>query len=126
MSSSSSHALENGGMTSKRARTTSASVPSESRLLELSVPLSTRTSAESEEDKNNRAIRLADAVKELLVCLGEDPSREGLLDTPKRTAEAFLFWTKGYDENLVRFSGAVADVKTNTNYSVSIPFVNNY
>ena len=32
--------------------------------------------------------------------IGEDPSREGLLDTPRRAAEALMFFTKGYDDNI--------------------------
>ena len=36
----------------------------------------------------------------LLELLGEDPSREGLLNTPKRVAKAWEFLTKGYNENL--------------------------
>ena len=38
--------------------------------------------------------------KNLLELLGEDPSREGLLNTPKRVAKAWEFLTKGYNENL--------------------------
>ena len=38
--------------------------------------------------------------KNLLELLGEDPSREGLLNTPKRVARAWEFLTKGYNENL--------------------------
>ena len=38
--------------------------------------------------------------KNLLELLGEDPSREGLLNTPKRVAKAWDFLTKGYTENL--------------------------
>lgn len=38
--------------------------------------------------------------KNLLKLLGEDPSREGLLNTPKRVAKAWEFLTKGYNENL--------------------------
>ena len=36
-------------------------------------------------------------VKQLLVALGEDPEREGLLATPRRVAQAWQFLTKGYD-----------------------------
>ena len=38
--------------------------------------------------------------KNLLELLGEDPSREGLINTPKRVAKAWDFLTKGYTENL--------------------------
>ena len=38
--------------------------------------------------------------KNLLELLGEDPLREGLINTPKRVAKAWDFLTKGYSENL--------------------------
>ena len=38
--------------------------------------------------------------KNLLELLGEDPSREGLMNTPNRVAKAWDFLTKGYSENL--------------------------
>lgn len=44
--------------------------------------------------------RLEMNTKNLLELLGEDPSREGLLNTPKRVAKAWEFLTKGYNENL--------------------------
>ena len=37
-----------------------------------------------------------DAVRTLLRWSGEDPAREGLLDTPKRVAKAYLDWFSGY------------------------------
>jgi GTP cyclohydrolase I len=40
-----------------------------------------------------------DLVREMLVRLGEDPQREGLLQTPKRVQKAFEFLTRGYNED---------------------------
>ena len=37
-----------------------------------------------------------DAVRTLLRWSGEDPSREGLLDTPKRVVRAYEDWFSGY------------------------------
>ncbi len=48
----------------------------------------TRTSATFEE-----------LVREMLVRLGEDPEREGLLRTPERVHKAFEFLTRGYNED---------------------------
>ena len=38
-------------------------------------------------------------VREILVSLGEDPDREGLVKTPDRVARAFEFLTKGYEQD---------------------------
>ncbi len=40
---------------------------------------------------------MQDIIRQLLIALGEDPSREGLLDTPKRVEKAMRFLTSGYD-----------------------------
>lgn len=40
------------------------------------------------------------AVRVLLECIGEDPSREGLLRTPARYAQALMWMTRGYEERL--------------------------
>ena len=39
---------------------------------------------------------MQDIIRQLLAELGEDPSREGLLDTPKRVEKALAFLTSGY------------------------------
>ena len=39
---------------------------------------------------------LEDAVRDLLLGLGEDPNREGLLKTPERVAKSLEFLTQGY------------------------------
>jgi GTP cyclohydrolase I len=43
---------------------------------------------------------MSDAVHTMLLSVGEDPEREGLLKTPKRVAEAMRFLTSGYQQSL--------------------------
>ena len=38
--------------------------------------------------------------REILVGLGENPEREGLLDTPKRAAKAMQYLCHGYQQSL--------------------------
>ena len=45
------------------------------------------------------AATFEDLVREMLVRLGEDPQREGLLRTPERVQKAFEFLTRGYNED---------------------------
>ena len=40
-----------------------------------------------------------EAIKKLLAWIGENPSREGLLETPKRVVKAFKEYFKGYHQN---------------------------
>ena len=40
-----------------------------------------------------------DLVREMLVRLGEDPDREGLVRTPERVQKAYQFLTRGYKED---------------------------
>jgi GTP cyclohydrolase I len=40
-----------------------------------------------------------DAIRVLLRWAGEDPAREGLLDTPKRVVEAYRDWFSGYGDD---------------------------
>jgi GTP cyclohydrolase I len=57
---------------------------------------------------------MVQAVRTLLLGLGEDPDREGLLDTPKRVVKALQFLTKGYNESLDELlNGAVFSENAN-------------
>jgi len=45
---------------------------------------------------------MQDLIRQLLAELGEDPTREGLVDTPKRVEKAYKFLTSGYDADIDR------------------------
>jgi GTP cyclohydrolase I len=44
-------------------------------------------------------LQAEEAFKMILTWIGEDPSREGLLETPKRVVKAFKEYFKGYKQN---------------------------
>ena len=44
-----------------------------------------------------------EAIHTLLLWAGEDPGREGLVDTPKRVAKAYEDWFSGYSQDPVRY-----------------------
>ncbi len=51
-----------------------------------------------------------EAVRTMLLGIGENPEREGLLKTPKRVAEAMRFLTSGYSQSLEELlNGAIFD-----------------
>jgi len=43
---------------------------------------------------------MQEIIRQLLTALGEDPMREGLLDTPKRVENALQFLTSGYEADV--------------------------
>ena len=58
-------------------------------------------------DNNQNSNKISDkeaeeAFKTILAWMGEDPSREGLLETPKRVVKAFKEYFKGYKENPIQ------------------------
>ncbi|NEQ39313.1 MAG: GTP cyclohydrolase I FolE [Okeania sp. SIO3I5] len=59
-------------------------------------------------EESNEA--MMEAVRTMLLSVGEDPEREGLLKTPKRVAEAMRFLTGGYSQSLEEIvNGAIFD-----------------
>ncbi|EAW24321.1 GTP cyclohydrolase I [Aspergillus fischeri NRRL 181] len=61
----------------------------------------TRARLESTPEQTEERIqKLAGAVRTIFECIGEDPEREGLRETPERYAKAMLYFTKGYEENV--------------------------
>ena len=61
----------------------------------------------STEDSNER---MKEAVRTILLSVEENPEREGLLNTPKRFAEAMQFLTSGYSQSLEEIvNGAIFD-----------------
>ena len=58
-------------------------------------------------DNNQNSKKISDkeaeeAFKTILSWMGEDPNREGLLETPKRVVKAFKEYFKGYQENPIQ------------------------
>jgi len=58
-----------------------------------------KDSNQDQEIKNVSDKEAEDAFRTILAWMGEDPSREGLLETPKRVVKAFKEYFKGYKEN---------------------------
>ena len=58
-------------------------------------------------DNNQNSKKISDkeaeeAFKTILTWMGEDPNREGLLETPKRVVKAFKEYFKGYNEDPIQ------------------------
>ena len=69
--------------------------------------------------------KIAALVKELLVELGEDPAREGLVKTPMRVAKSLAFLTRGYRENLKKVVNG-ARFTSGTNHMVILKDIELY
>ncbi|RFB17395.1 GTP cyclohydrolase I FolE [Bacillus sp. HNG] len=54
---------------------------------------------EGNPDKIKQAEHVADALKSLIELCGDDPNRDGLIETPQRVVKAFLEYTEGYQED---------------------------
>jgi GTP cyclohydrolase I len=68
------------------------------------VPISIRTGSPDDLISSKPSVEEAqDAVRTLLQFIGEDPSRPGLIDTPKRVARAYQELFSGYGTNPLQF-----------------------
>ena len=59
---------------------------------------------------DNSKVRIL--IKDLLENIGEDPKREGLLETPRRVADAYEFLTSGYNKDIEEVMNDAEDVKS--------------
>ena len=57
---------------------------------------------------------MQDIIRQLLVAIGEDPTRDGLKRTPERVAESWRFLTRGYTQDVHEvINSAVFEVEAN-------------
>ncbi|CAF1620206.1 unnamed protein product [Rotaria magnacalcarata] len=56
--------------------------------------------ADTETVREQRIDAISRSYQDILQSIGEDPSRQGLLKTAKRAAEALVFFTKGYEQSI--------------------------
>jgi len=54
---------------------------------------------EGKPEKIKQAQHVTDALKELIRLCGDEPTRDGLIETPQRVLKAFLEYTEGYQED---------------------------
>jgi GTP cyclohydrolase I len=58
-----------------------------------------KAKAEAEPFKRPSRDEAEDAVRTLIAWAGDDPQREGLVDTPQRVVDAYEEWFRGYNED---------------------------
>ncbi len=78
------------------------------------MPVSVRKHTEDEAFKSRTTVdqkRIADAVREILVAIGEDPEREGLLETPQRVARSYAELFSGLADDPARLLSTAFDIK---------------
>jgi len=57
---------------------------------------------------------MKDMVKQWIEAIGENPDRDGLKNTPQRTADAWAYMTRGYKQNPISvLNDALFEVETN-------------
>jgi GTP cyclohydrolase I len=66
-------------------------------------PVAKKKTAKRKSSKKPTRTQAEEAVEVLLRWAGDDPNREGLLDTPARVARAYEDWFSGYKDDPVRY-----------------------
>ncbi|WP_375680591.1 MULTISPECIES: GTP cyclohydrolase I FolE [unclassified Bartonella] len=77
------------------------------------------------EEKRPSIEEVEEAIRTLLLWIGENPNREGLLDTPKRIAKAYRELFNGYSQSIKETLGTVFEEVSGYNEAVivkNIPF----
>ena len=68
--------------------------------------------SEARKAKSRTQDPIVESIERILIELGEDPKREGLLRTPERSEKALRFLTSGYEANLEEIvNGAIFNEK---------------
>ena len=49
--------------------------------------------------KDAKRLHIEQCIRDIMEWIGDDPTREGLADTPRRVADAYLEYFRGYTEN---------------------------
>ncbi|WP_246204205.1 GTP cyclohydrolase I FolE [Pallidibacillus pasinlerensis] len=62
-------------------------------------------------NKVEQAEKIVEALRHLIELCGDDPNRDGLLETPQRVLKAFLEYTEGYQEDPKEHLKKVFDVQ---------------
>jgi GTP cyclohydrolase I len=87
--------LMNRNTTNRRRRSSSAIAEGNKRA-KLDVESQDAPRDHEENTALTKVAKMQQACRTILECIGENPSREGLLKTPERWAKALLFMTQGY------------------------------
>jgi GTP cyclohydrolase IA len=51
-------------------------------------------------DLKSKINEISNSYLDIIYSIGENPNRQGLIETPRRAAEALMYFTKGYQENV--------------------------
>ncbi|WP_375640367.1 MULTISPECIES: GTP cyclohydrolase I FolE [unclassified Bartonella] len=72
------------------------------------------------EEKRPSIEKVEEAIRTLLLWIGENPNREGLLDTPKRIAKAYRELFNGYSQSVKETLGTVFEEVSGYNEAVIV------